>query len=303
MKSEKKSENGLNLPPLKPLKVFEVTARHKSFSRAAEELCITQSAVSHQIKQLEDFFQKPLLHREKKRTTLTQEGDMLLSVVTDSFQRLSAITNHLLSSESFTLKIMAQTSIAADWLSPRLASFANLYPNVEINLGMESYATNFNPDDYDIVIGTWPTPDGFVTQKLRHENWFPVATPAIIDSIDKSSPESLLAFPLYSSEKTEDWNLWMQQHHIRKPVNLHVHQFQLAILGVRAALGGKGVALSCGFMVDDLIVNGRLSGLPELGYELPWGHYHVHFRSNSLASEYINQFVDWLVSEAKTNAF
>ena len=88
------------LPPLKPLKVFEVTARQKSFSRAAKELCITQSAVSHQIKQLEDFFGKPLLHRENKRTTLTQEGDMLLSVVTDNFQRLSAVTSHLLSSEN-----------------------------------------------------------------------------------------------------------------------------------------------------------------------------------------------------------
>ncbi|WP_046005349.1 LysR substrate-binding domain-containing protein [Pseudoalteromonas rubra] len=283
------------LPPLKSLKVFEVTARHKSFSRAAEELCITQSAVSHQIKQLEEFFGKSLLIREKKRTALTQEGDMLLAVVSDSFQRLGAITNHLLSSENLTLKVMAQTSIAADWLAPRLASFASQYPDLELALGMESYAANFNASDYDIIIGTWPTPEGFVTQKLRHEYWFPVGTPELIDCIDSTNPESLLGLPLYSSEKTEDWNLWMQQHQIRKPVNLHLHQFELAMLAVRAALAGKGIALSCGFMVDDLIKQGALKALPQFSYELPWGHYHVHFRSNSMIGDTIEKFINWLV--------
>lgn len=289
----------LKLPPLKPLKVFEVTARQKSFSRAAEELCITQSAVSHQIKQLETFFGKKLLIRERKTTSLTQEGDMLLSVVTDSFHRLSAVTNHLLNTDALTLKVMAQTSIAADWLSPRLADFATKFPDLELVLGMESYAANFDANQYDIVIGTWPTPEGFVTQKLRHEKWFPVMSPNLFGQYDFSSPERLLDFPLYSSEKSEDWHLWMQQHQLRKPAKLHVHQFELALLSVRAALAGKGIALSCGFMVEDLLKQGNLKALPQYSYDLPWGHYHVHFRSNSLAKEAVENFVAWLKHRAQ----
>ena len=287
------------LPPLKPLKVFEVTARHQSFSRAAEELCITQSAVSHQIKQLEDFFGRQLLIRENKHTMLTQEGDMLLSVVKDSFQRLSAVSNHLCNTQHLTLKIMAQTSIAADWLSPKLADFGRQFPEIGLVLGMESFAANFDPLEYDIIIGTWPAPDGFVSQKLRNEAWFPVAHPDLFSAVDVSDPNALLSLPLYSSEKSEDWNLWMQHHQIRKPANLHVHQFELAILAVRAALGGKGVALSCGFMVEDLIKQGALVGLPALSYELPWGHYSVHFRVNHVLGDVIDKFVTWLVEEAK----
>lgn len=285
------------LPPLKPLKVFEVTARHKSFSRAAEELCLTQSAVSHQIKQLEDFYGKALFIREKNQTVLTQEGDMLLSVVVDNFNRLTSVTNHLVSSERLQLKIMAQTSIAVDWLAPRLAIFAELYPDIDLSLGMESYASGFNATEYDIIIGTWPAPDSFLTHKLRDEKWFPVAVPELFESIDTSEPEGLLSLPLYSSEKTEDWKLWMQQHQMAKNANLHVHQFELSILAVRAALAGKGVALSCGFMSDDLVQRGMLKALPELSYELPWGHYHVHYRTNSLSNSAIEYFVDWLLKE------
>lgn len=287
------------LPPLKPLKVFEVTARHKNFSRAAEELCLTQSAVSHQIKQLEEFYGKALFIREKNQTVLTQEGDMLLSVVVDNFNRLTSVTKHLVSSERLQLKIMAQTSIATDWLAPRLAKFAEQYPDIDLSLGMESYASGFSATEYDIIIGTWPTPDGFLTHKLRDEKWFPVAIPKLLENIDCSSAQSLLSLPLYSSEKTEDWKLWMQQHRISKSADLHVHQFELSILAVRAALGGMGVALSCGFMSDDLVERGMLKAIPELSYDLPWGHYHVHYRTNSLSNSAIDQFVNWLLEQVR----
>lgn len=286
------------LPPLKPLKVFEVTARHKNFSTAARELCLTQSAVSHQIKQLEEFFGKPLLIREKRRTYLTQEGDMLLSVVNDSFNRLTAVTNHLLSSQQPPLKIISQTSVAADWLSPRLAQFGLCHPDIHLSLGMASYANSFNANEYDIIIGTWPAPDGFVSHKLCHETWYPVATPDIIEQIDPKDPADLLRFPLYSSEKSEDWNLWIQQQKVRKPVHLHMHQFELSILAVRAALGGHGIALGCGFLVDDFISQGLLAGLPELDYELPWGHYQVHYRTDSPTAESIEKFMTWLLDLA-----
>ncbi|WP_233079690.1 LysR family transcriptional regulator [Rheinheimera soli] len=106
------------LPPLKALQAFEATARLKSFSKAAEQLFVTQSAISHQVKLLEDFIGQPLLLRQNKSVELTQSGDMLYSVVRDCFVRLNSVTQHLLNQPPVQLKILAQTSIAVEWLAP-----------------------------------------------------------------------------------------------------------------------------------------------------------------------------------------
>ena len=94
-------------PPLKAIQYFATTARHLSFSKAAEELCVTQSAVSHKVKLLEEFFNKKLLIRQGKRISLTQEGDDLNSVVRDSLQRIETVSNHILKEPETHLKIIA----------------------------------------------------------------------------------------------------------------------------------------------------------------------------------------------------
>jgi LysR family transcriptional regulator, glycine cleavage system transcriptional activator len=284
----------VRIPPLKALQAFEATARLLSFSRAAAELFVTQSAISHQIKQLEDFMGHALFIRERKRITLTQEGDTLQSVVSDCFLRLAAVTNHLVQQESVTLKIMAQSSIAVDWLAPRIAQFRKGYPDIDLLLNMAVYASSFDPNEYDIIIGTWPTQEGFVSRKLREEHWYPVCAPSFLQKINLDTPETLLNCKLYSSENGQDWNLWMQQHQIRNPIKLDMQNFSLALLSVRAALAGEGIALSCGFMVDDLVKHGLLVTIPELSYTLPWGHYQVHYRVGSHNSESIEAFVSWL---------
>jgi len=286
------------LPPLRAVQAFESTARHLSFSRAAEELYVSQSAVSHQIRILEEFLGHSLFSRKNKHISLTQEGDTFYSVINDCFQKMAAVTNSLVKQEAVCLKVIAQTSIAVDWLCPRLANFKQSHNEIELSMAMASQAASFDSEEYDIIVGTWPAPDGFVSKNLREELWYPVCSPSLYKKIDPNDPQSLLGHRLYSSEKGEDWRMWMHQHCISKPSNMELQYFSLALLAVKTALGGEGITLSCGFMVDDLIKQGLLCSLPQFSYTLPWGHYHVHYRSDSYFGKQIESFVNWLVQQA-----
>jgi len=284
-------------PPLKAIQYFSATARHLSFSRAAQELCVTQSAVSHQVKLLEAFFDKQLLIRQGKRISLTQEGDDLHSVVKDSLERIDTVSNHIRKEPETNLRIVAQTSIATEWLAPRISAFKALFPDISCYLTMESMAASFDAQEFDIVVGTWPTPDNFVSTKLRDEYWFPVCAPPLEDKIDTKDSASLLTLPLYSSENGEDWHLWMQMQQLRRPAISTVEHFGLALLATKAALSGQGMALSNHFLAGDLLKEGKLISFPQWQYQLPWGQYHVHYRQGSHVSNAVESFVKWLQLE------
>ena len=280
------------MPPLKALHYFAATARHLSFSRAAEELCVTQSAVSHQVRLLEQFMGKPLLLRQGKRVCLTQEGDSLYAVVRDSFQRIESVTGHLLNEPRANLRIVAQTSIAVEWLASRLPLFKRSEPDVGCFLSMESAAASVDTASCDVIIGTWPTPADFVSLPLRDEWWFPVCAPSLAAQI--SDCASLLSLPLYSSENGEDWRLWLQHQQLREPPQLAMSHFGLALLATKAALQGDGVTLSNHFLAQDLIAAGQLVAYPQWRYRLPWGQYSVHYRQDSHNGPAIEAFVRWL---------
>jgi LysR family glycine cleavage system transcriptional activator len=281
------------IPPLKAMQVFEATARHLSFSKAAQELCVTQSAVSHQIKLLENFMGKPMLIRHGRNISLTQQGDDFYSVIGDCFARISSVTNHLVTQESVTLKIVAQSSIAVDWLAPKIADFHQQQPNIATLLDMETQADRFDANEQDVIIGTWPTPDGFVTKKLRQEFWFPVCGEKLYQQLDANDPYCLLAHRLNTSENGEDWHLWLQHQQLRRPATLNFNYFTLALLASKASLAGNSISLSNEFIAGDAIKRGQLVAIKSLSYQLPWGHYFIHYRNNSHHNEAIKAFVDW----------
>ena len=292
------SHSQVQLPPLKALQSFEATARLLSFSRAADELCVTQSAISHQIRALEDFIGTPLLLRQHKPLALTEAGATLYSVVGDCFFRLQAVTHHLRKSKNRVLKIVAQTSIAVEWLAPRLPLFQQQHPEIQTLLHMESSASSLDANAFDVVIGTWPTPAGFVSQRIRTEWWFPVCAPAQYQLLDLTSPASVFAYPLYSSEQGEDWQLWRQQMQLREPAQLHMSQVSLALLATKAVSCGKGLALSNSFIAGDAIRLGQLKALTHWRYQLPWGQYQLHYRQDSVQREHIHIFNSWLLQQA-----
>ncbi|WP_306524164.1 LysR substrate-binding domain-containing protein [Rheinheimera sp.] len=293
------SHSPVQLPPLKALLAFEATARLFSFSRAAAELCVTQSAISHQIRLLEDFIGTPLLLRQHKPLALTEAGATLYSVVGDCFFRLQSVTHHLRKSKNRVLKIVAQTSIAVEWLAPRLPLFQQQHPDIETLLHMESSASSLDANAFDVVIGTWPTPAGFVSQRIRTEWWFPVCAPAQYELLDLTQPSSVFAYPLYSSEQGEDWQLWRQQMQLREPAKTEMSQVSLALLATKAVTCGKGLALSNSFIAGDAIRQGQLKALTHWRYQLPWGQYQLHYRQDSLSRNAIAVFNHWLLQQAE----
>ncbi len=285
------------LPPLKALQAFEATARLKSFSKAAEQLFVTQSAVSHQVKVLEDFIGQPLLLRQNKSVELTQSGDMLYSVVRDCFVRLNSVTQHLLNQPPVQLKILAQTSIAVEWLAPRLELFKQQHPELDTLLDMASMANNADPELYDIILGTWPAPAGFVSRQLRTEFWYPVCAPAQFHMLKTEDPAELLQYPLYSSETGEDWQLWCQHQQLRSPATMQLRYVNLALLATKAVSGGYGFALSNDFIAGPALANGQLMALRQFSYQLPWGQYQLHYKTDSVQSTAVDQFIQWLYSQ------
>lgn len=292
------SHSAVQLPPLKALQAFEATARLCSFSRAADELCVSQSAISHQIRALEDFIGMPLLLRQHKPITLTEAGATLYSVVGDCFFRLQSVTHHLRKTNHRVLKIVAQTSIAVEWLAPRLPLFTEQHPQIQTLLHMESSASSLDAAAFDVVIGTWPTPAGFVSQRIRTEWWFPVCAPAQYQLLDLSNPASVFAYPLYSSEQGEDWQLWRQQMQLREPAKVEMSQVSLALLATKAVSCGRGLALSNSFIAGDAIRQGQLKALTPWRYQLPWGQYQLHYRQDSVSRQEIAIFNQWLLAQA-----
>lgn len=289
-------------PSLKAIQTFEVTARHLSFSLAANELCISQSAVSHQIKSLEQALGKPLFFRTGNQVSLTCYGDSLYSVASDALRRINAITHNLAEQNSLTLNVIAQSAIAVDWLAPRIAQFNQQHPDTDVSLSLAVNDVDFDAADYDIIIGSWPVPANFSTRLIRHERWYPVCTPELYKKLDPDNPASLLTQTLFSSENGQDWELWMQNHRLSAPGPTSITRFSNTILAAKAALSGLGIALSCDFIVEDMVRQGRLVALRSLAYELPWGHFSVHHRSGSHMKEQIETFMDWLNGQTKMTA-
>lgn len=285
------------LPPLKALQAFEATARLKSFSKAAEQLYVTQSAVSHQVKLLEDFIGQPLLLRQNKSVELTQSGDMLYSVVRDCFVRLNSVTQHLLNQPPVQLKILAQTSIAVEWLAPRLELFKQQHPELDTLLDMASMANNADPEQYDIILGTWPAPAGFVSRQLRTEFWYPVCAPAQFQLLTSADAAELLHYPLYSSETGEDWQLWCQHQQLRSPAAMQLRYVNLALLATKAVTAGSGFALSNDFIAGPALASGQLVALRQFSYQLPWGQYQLHYKTDSVQSTAVAHFIQWLTDQ------
>jgi len=283
------------LPPLKSMQVFEATARHLSFSRAASELCVSQSAVSHQIKSLEKFLGQQLLIRNNSSVSLTSEGGTFYSVIKDCFTRMKMITNNLVGENELRLKVMAQTSMAVEYLAPRITSFKKEHPDIEIDLFMSSIDTDFDDSDYDIILGTWPVPRNFVTQKIRDEKWYPVCSKAQSKLVNVNDPLSLLKQPLISSEKGQDWELWAQHQKINTTEKLDVQYVSHTLLAAKAVLGGEGIALSCDFIAADMINKGQLIAIKNLEYTLPWGNYNIHYRIGSHSTDKVETFAHWLL--------
>ncbi|ALP42695.1 transcriptional regulator GcvA [Aeromonas schubertii] len=249
------------LPPLNALKAFEAAARHLSFTRAAEELFVTQAAISHQIKALEEYLGIKLFRRKNRSLLLTEEGQGYFLDIKDIFASISEATEKLLArSAKGALTVSLQPSFAIQWLVPRLVRFSERHPDIDVRIKAVDLDEGSLTDDVDVAIyygrGNWP---GLRADKLHTEYLIPVCSPMLlIGPKPLRTPEDLTRHTLLHDTSRRDWKAWFRQLGIDAP---NVNQgpiFSHSTMVIQAAIHGQGVALGHSVLAQPEIDAGRL---------------------------------------------
>jgi LysR family glycine cleavage system transcriptional activator len=266
---EEKSEAGpgdgrnLSLPPLNPLRAFDAAAQHLSFTRAAEALNVTQSAVSHQIRLLEDFLGQPLFCRTAHGLSLTESGKSLSPVVRAAFDSISMAVDEMKSDElGQPLTLSLRPFFSFNWLSPRLVDFRNTHPDIRIKLNHTNALIDFKqlPTDLAIVMGNgnWPNMDMVDVEFLMPCPLTPICNPSLIVGLGRPLKVSDLEnYTLLHEGTYGNWPRWLQLAGV--PSDMH-HDVFIDDTNVRiqAAINGQGFTLGNPKLLADEIKKGNL---------------------------------------------
>src|ERR1700719_1129968 len=196
------------LSPLNALKAFEAVARSNSVTRAAEELCVTQGAVSHQVKALEATLGVKLFNRERQRLVITEAGREYLAVVRDALDRIAVGTERLVQHQtSGVLTVSISPDFAAKWLVHRLGRFAEAYPDIDLRVSATMHHVDFAREEVDLAVrhgdGNWP---GLEVVRLCSEHLFAVCSPKLFGKRRRSiKPSDVLKFPWLHLDDRKDW--------------------------------------------------------------------------------------------------
>ncbi|WP_336346533.1 transcriptional regulator GcvA [Pseudomonas monsensis] len=252
------------LPSLNGLRAFECAARYMSFTKAAAELHVTQTAISHQIRRLEDELGVTLFLRLKEGLALTEEGQAYLPGIRAAFHELRHATQALLASRQNTvLTINTLVSVASKWLLPRLPSFQQANPDIDVRISASTELVDFRQGGIDAAIrygrGDWK---GLRADFLMSDEIFPVCSPALLStSKGLNTPADLLDHTLLqvSGMTAGDWNRWLsaagESATLAEGPRL---TFDLAMMAVQAAVDGQGVCIGRSTYVADDLRAGRL---------------------------------------------
>src|SRR5689334_19797925 len=209
------------LPPLNALKAFEAAARSQNFTRAAEELRVTQGAISQQVKALEDTLGLKLFTRERQRLALTEAGREYLGVVRDALDRIALGTDRLVQRQrGGVLTISTSPDFAAKWLVHRLGRFAESHPAIDLRVSASMHHVDFAREDVDLAVrhgdGQWP---GLHVTRLCSEQLFAVCSPAMAAKLKR--PQDALKLPLLHLDDRSAWTAWLEAAGISNGNALH----------------------------------------------------------------------------------
>ncbi|PPC75250.1 LysR family transcriptional regulator [Pokkaliibacter plantistimulans] len=255
------------LPPLNALRAFVVAARHQSFTRAADELCVTHGAVSRQIATLEQHLGVAVFARTPQGVVLTDKGKVLLQGCAQAFALLhdsvDAVTTPSLSS---VLVLSCEPTLAMRWLIPRLDDFQQQYPDIQLSLLTAGGVPDWQRGGVDLALrrNDFPLAAGTVVQRLAAEMTGPVCAAGL----DETQPQC----QLHAATRPQAWADWLAQCDSAPPFSGQQRQFEHFYLTLQAAAAGQGLAMASLYMVADEVQQGRL--------QAPWG-----FRADG--SEYV----------------
>jgi LysR family glycine cleavage system transcriptional activator len=294
------------LPSLNGLRAFEAAARHLSFTQAAAELNVTQTAISHQIRRLEAQLGIRLFVRRNRALALTRDAEAYLPAIRTAFEDLRQATARLRRPESDGLLVVStMASLAAKWLVTRVAAFQEAHPAIEVRISTSPHLVDFRREAVDMAVryghGAWP---GLRADWLMAEDIFPVCSPALLGGAHPlRGPQDLVHHTLlHATVSREDWQLWLTAAGLpgalatRRGLN-----FDQSFMAYQAAIEGLGVALGRTRFVEGDIAAGRLIVPFDLVLPAQAGFYVVAPEDTADAPK-IALFRDWLIASVTPGA-
>ena len=281
------------------LQCFEAVARHLSFTRAAGELNLTQSAVSKQVAQLERVIERPLLRRVRRQLQLTPEGALYLTEVRKILTQVDMSSRYLRSygGQNEVLRVATLPTFGARWLVPRLNGFRNDHPTLYLDICTRLEAFDLASAGVDVAFffghGAWPAAECI---KLLDEDVVPVCAPSLLAANPICEPLALPELVLLQlASRPESWHDWFAEQGCHTGHSYHGPRFDTFHMIIGAALVGCGVALVPRFLVAEELAGGRLV--------IPWDHamtsrdaYYLVYPEHMAEVSKVRALVDWVLA-------
>jgi len=293
------------LPALDLLVGFESAARHLSFTKAGEELYLTQSAVSRQIKELEDQLGLPLFQRRHRALALTEAGHQFYAAAAQALSTMRAATDRLRAQTGRkALSVTTTNSFAALWLIPRLAGFTREHPGVDVRISAETKVQDLERDGFDLALRHGPASlAGPNAVRLFGEKVFPVCSPRLLKKKPLEKPADLRHHVLLQYDDPEGrhpwlhWKTWLEVERIADLRPAGTLSFSGYEQIIPAALAGHGVALGRSPLLKDLMRSGELVA-PFKSSADPARAYFAVVSRNAAGRPEVAAFLEWLKAEA-----
>lgn len=291
------------IPPLNPLYTFEAAARHLSFTLAAQELNVTQGAVSRQVRTLEKYMGVNLFERRHRSVRLTRAGKSFHEDLRVGFDQLEAASGRLMASRSRkTLNVRAYGTFATRWLIPRLANFHEANPKIAIDITASMQPVDFDHEEVDIAVhfGVEAERPGLYQNLLLPVAIVPVCSPALIRSrVPLRHPSDLENYTLlHTLARPEDWPNWLRANGVVADWATRGYRFESSTMAYEAAIDEVGVAAAVTALVQSDLREGRLIKPFPMTLSTPYAYWLVYPPAKA-TNPAVAVFRNWIVEEAK----
>ena len=288
--------NMTKLPPLSAIRAFEAAGRHENFSRAAEELGMTQAAISYQIRQLEDRVGKPLFVREKGRVRLSDSGRRLLPALTSGFAGIADAFEALREEDQDILSLNAAITMGGTWLSARIGRFQLRYPDLAVRIALSNELVDFGLGGVDAALrgglGEW---EGLRSEFLYRQHFTPICTPSFLEANGIARPEDLLRVERIGPNDRL-WASWFARVGIGAPPPRQGVVLDSQMQEATAIMSGYGIAMMTPMLWRAELESGRLVQPFDELYVSPMALWFVHPVSR-VGVRKIERFREWLHEE------
>ena len=296
------------LPPLGTLRAFEAAARHLSFKEAANELGLTPTAISHQIRLLEEYCGETLFRRRPRPLALSDAGTRLFPAIRDGFNGFASALSSLHSEgEANTLRVTTTSAFASRWLVPRLSLWREAHPDVALSIIGVDRVVKLDADEADLAIRYARSVPRGASREIFRDQFYPVCSPKLLAKGPTiRRPSDLGGYPLihfdwFANDPTApNWQRWFEMASVSDPRAGNTCQIALSfreeLHAIEAVLAGQGIALCSDIVVADDLASGALAKALDLA--LPGYGYYPVYASNHPRRAIIEVFVQWISAES-----